>query len=290
MVTGAGEVENRRRDRGHARGERHGAATALQGCHSLLEGGDGGVVETRVDRAVLRQAESLRGVLAGVKDVGGRVVDRHVPGTCCIDGLTCMNGAGAEGPPADLGIVVTVRHQCSLPLEDVGIYFLQHRKSIVGPQWIHPDLEVVRRCPRSAVSLMIVCAQTRFQTLVVDGLGRSQVGGPTRRLARSSGPVTATELIIEATHGATRWHDGAGVAMSSANGGVVMSQHAPLSRCDGLNAPRIENATGIGNCHRESDSTADPFGLSPCTPRRCGRTMGRRPGRARPPANSTAVW
>lgn len=144
--------------------------------------------------------------------------------------------------------------------------FLQHRKSIVGPQWIFPDVEVVRRCPRSAVSLMIVCAQTRFQTLVVDGLGRSQVGGPTRRLARSSGPVTATELIIEATHGTTRWHDGAGVAMSSANGGVVMSQHAPLSRCDGLNAPRIENATGIGNCHRESDSAVDPPGLSPCTP------------------------
>lgn len=93
--------------------------------------------------------------------------------------------------------------------------FLQHRKSIVGPQWIFPDVEVVRRCPRSAVSLMIVCAQTRFQTLVVDGLGRSQVGGPTRRLARSSGPVTATELIIEVAHGATRWHDGAGVAMSS---------------------------------------------------------------------------
>lgn len=130
-----------------------------------------------------------------------------------------------------------------------------------------PDVEVVRRCPRSAVSLMIVCAQTLFQTLVVDGLGRSQVGGPTRRLARSSGPVTATELIIEATHGATRWHDGAGVAMSSANGGVVMSQHAPLSRCDGLNAPRIENATGIGNCHRESDSAVDPLGLSSVYPR-----------------------
>ena len=79
------------------------------------------------------------------------------------------------------------------------------------------------------------------------------------------GPVT--ELIIEVTLGATRWHDGAGVAMSSANGGVVMSQHAPLSRCDGLNAPRIENATGIGNCHRESDSTADPFGLSSVYPR-----------------------
>ena len=110
VVTGAGEVENRRRDRGHPRGERHGAAIALQGRHSLLEGGDGGVVETRVDRAVFLQAESLRGVLAGVKDVGGRVVDRHVPGTCCIDGLTRMNGAGAEGPPVDLGIVVTVRH------------------------------------------------------------------------------------------------------------------------------------------------------------------------------------
>jgi len=64
-------------------------------------------------------------------------------------------------------------------------------------------------------------------------------------------------------------HDGSTVkvlAMSSANGGVVMSQHAPFSRCDGLNAPRIENATGIGNCHRESDSAVDPLGSSSVYP------------------------
>ena len=144
--------------------------------------------------------------------------------------------------------------------------FLQHRKSIVGPQWIFPDVEVVRRCPRSAVSLMIVCAQTRFQTLVVDGLGRSQVGGPTRRLARSSGPVTATGLIIEVAHGATRWHDGAGVAMP-ANRGVVMSRHVPPPRCNVLSARGIGKATVIGNCHRESDSAVDPLGLSSVYPR-----------------------
>jgi len=141
--------------------------------------------------------------------------------------------------------------------------FLQHRKSIVGPQWFFPDVEVVRRCPRSAVSLMIVCAQTRFQTLVVDGLERSQVGGPTRRLARSSGPVTATGLIIEVAHGATRWHDGAGVAMP-ANRGVVMSRHVP--------PPPLQCAQRTGDregndCHRESDSAVDPLGLSSVYPR-----------------------
>ena len=114
---------------------------------------------------------------------------------------------------------------------------------------------------------MTVCAQTRFQTLVVDGLGRSQVGGPTRRLARSSEPVTATELIIEATHGATRWHDGAGVAMSSANGGVVMSRHVPPPPLQCAQRTGIGKATVIGNYHRESDSAVDPLGLSSVYPR-----------------------
>ena len=88
---------------------------------------------------------------------------------------------------------------------------------------------------------------------------------PTCWLARLAGPVTA----IEVTHGADTMAQRCGwvLAMPSANGGVVMSQHAPLSRCDGLNAPRIENATGIGNCHRESDSAVDPPGLSSVYPR-----------------------
>lgn len=168
--------------------------------------------------------------------------------------------------------------------------FLQHRKSIVGPQWIFPDVEVVRRCPRSAVSLMIVCAQTRFQTLVVDGLGRSQVGGPTRRLARSSGPVTATGLIIEVAHGATRWHDGAGVAMSSANGGVVMSRHVPPPplQC----AQRTGDREGNGDRELPSRirlSCRSPRALVGVPPRGCGCPMGRWPGRTRP-GNSTDVW
>lgn len=160
--------------------------------------------------------------------------------------------------------------------------FLQHRKSIVGPQWIFPDVEVVRRCPRSAVSLMIVCAQTRFQTLVVDRVER-----PTCWLARLAGSVTA----IEVTHGADTMARRCGwvLTMPSANGGVVMSRHAPLSRCDGLNAPRIENATGIGNCHRESDSAVDPLGPSSVYPAGVWAPTGRRPGRTRP-GNSTDVW
>lgn len=168
--------------------------------------------------------------------------------------------------------------------------FLQHRKSIVGPQWIFPDVEVVRRCPRSAVSLMIVCAQTRFQRLVVDGLGRSQVGGPTRRLARSSGPVTATELIIEATHGATRWHDGAGVAMSSANGGVVMSRHVPPPplQC----AQRTGDREGNGDRELPSRirlSCRSPRALVGVPPRGCGRP--RVGGQVEPaPGNSTDAW
>ena len=79
------------------------------------------------------------------------------------------------------------------------------------------------------------------------------------------------------------------LAMPSANGGVVMSQHAPHSRCDGLNAPRIENATGIGNCHRESDSAVDPLGPSSVYPAGVWAPTGRRPGRTRP-GNSTDVW
>lgn len=154
--------------------------------------------------------------------------------------------------------------------------FLQHRKSIVGPQWIFPDVEVVRRCPRSAVSLMIVCAQNRSQTLVVDRVER-----PTCWLARLAGPVTA----IEVTHGADTMAQRCGwvLAMPSANGGVVVSRHAPLSRCDGLSVP------GLGNCHRESDSAVDPLRPSPVYPVGVWAPTGRRPGRTRP-GNSTDVW
>ena len=79
------------------------------------------------------------------------------------------------------------------------------------------------------------------------------------------------------------------LAMPSANGGVVMSQHAPHSRCDGLNAPRIENATGIGNCHRESDSAVDPLGPSSVYPAGVWAPTGRRPGRTRPGNSTDAV-
>ena len=162
--------------------------------------------------------------------------------------------------------------------------FLQHRKSIVGPQWIFPDVEVVRRCPRSAVSLMVVCAQTRSQALVVDRVER-----PTCWLARSSGPVTATGLIIEVAHGATRWHDGAGVAMP-ANRGVVMSRHVPPPplQC----AQRTGDREGNGDRELPSRirlSCRSPRALVGVPPRGCGRPMGRWPGRTRP-GNSTDVW
>lgn len=161
--------------------------------------------------------------------------------------------------------------------------FLQHRKSIVGPQWIFPDVEVVRRCPRSAVSLMFVCAQNRSQTLVVDRVER-----PTCWLARLAGPVTA----IEVTHGADTMAQRCGwvLAMPSANGGVVMSRHVPPPplQC----AQRTGDREGNGDRELPSRirlSCRSPRALVGVPPRGCGRPMSRWPGRTRP-GNSTDVW
>ena len=59
--------------------------------------------------------------------------------------------------------------------------FLQHRKSIVGPQWIFPDVEVGRRGPRAAVSLMFVLCPKPFS----DAGGRQ--GGKAHVLAGQAG-------------------------------------------------------------------------------------------------------
>ena len=65
----------------HAGGGGHRADTAFEGGDALLQRGDGGVGQARVDVAVLLQGEEVRRVVSVLEDEGGGLVDGDRAGT-----------------------------------------------------------------------------------------------------------------------------------------------------------------------------------------------------------------
>ena len=65
----------------HAGGGRNRTDTAFEGGDALLQSGNGGVRQARVDVAVLLQGEEVRGVVSVLEDEGGSLVDGDRAGT-----------------------------------------------------------------------------------------------------------------------------------------------------------------------------------------------------------------
>ena len=82
---------------GHARGRGHRTDAALEGGDALLERGDRGVADPRVDVAVLLQGEEVGGVVGVLEDEGRGLVDRDGAGAVLgVGGAAGVQGAGAE--------------------------------------------------------------------------------------------------------------------------------------------------------------------------------------------------
>ena len=82
---------------GHAGGGGHRTDAAFEGGDALLQGGDGGVRQARVDVAVLLQGEEVRGVVSVFEDEGGSLVDRDRAGTVLgVGGTARVQCAGSE--------------------------------------------------------------------------------------------------------------------------------------------------------------------------------------------------
>ena len=82
---------------GHTGGGGHRTDTAFEGGDALLQGGDGGVGQARVDVAVLLQGEEVRGVVSVFEDEGGGLVDGDRAGTVfSVGGTARVQCAGSE--------------------------------------------------------------------------------------------------------------------------------------------------------------------------------------------------
>ena len=112
VVAGGGDVLDGDGDGGRARGHAERAHAAFEGVHALLEDGDGGVGEARVDVAGLGEAKAAGGGGRVLEDVGACEVDGHgtgVGGWVCgllagmdlqgleVEGLLGLGGDGGHG-------------------------------------------------------------------------------------------------------------------------------------------------------------------------------------------------
>ena len=81
----------------HAGGGRHRADTAFEGGDALLQRGDGGVGQARVDVAVLLQGEEVCRIVSVFEDEGGGLVDGDRAGSVLgVGGTTRVQCAGSE--------------------------------------------------------------------------------------------------------------------------------------------------------------------------------------------------
>jgi hypothetical protein len=99
VVTGLGDVEQRDRLRGLAAGGEQRTDAALERGDAVLDRGLRRVHDPGVDVAELLEREQVGGLLCGVEDVRGGLVDRQ---RACVRGgvdrLAGVDLAGLEGP------------------------------------------------------------------------------------------------------------------------------------------------------------------------------------------------
>ncbi len=75
VIAGFGEIENRIHDRGLSARDGERGRTAFERRNALLEDVGRRIIDARVDIAELLESEEFPGVLRGVEEIRGRLID-----------------------------------------------------------------------------------------------------------------------------------------------------------------------------------------------------------------------